>query len=620
MNHINQDFDPVKKDETGKIAKRMIWTTKSIERALQGIEEGRKLTANPFYEGNTKLLKADLVYKRTDEEIAEWKKCANDIIYFAEKYCKILTPTGIDHVKLRDYQEKYLQHLIDNRLSVYLAARQVGKTVTTGIYLLHYICFHVDSNTLIVGNKKATSVEILDKVKKIFLELPMWLKPGCLAWNYGNVVFDNGCRIQTEAMTKNSGIGQTLSVLVWDEAAHCPPNIMEEFFENIAPTVIAQNARFIISSTQHGRNLFYRIYTAAANNESDYHAFKTDWYEVPEWNPEKQCWEKRDENWHQRQVANYGSEEAFNRQFGTNFDISSNTLIAQTVLQKKRTELIQFVQKDMLGVLYSDKYYWKPNYDPMTQLKKDYIVATIDLAEGLSGDHDNTICCFNKIKAGGKTECVGYFKSNDISREQYAYSLLQVFANFCNPIRLLISFEKNTYGDLFIQHIMDYVNGNELLAMKFDLGCFVKYYNETGTKWVYGIKLNHNNKYTHCILFKEDYERNKVVNDSVAFMDELENFSEQGNGCFKASYGHDDLVMAQMQIEFVKETLQWKMMVSEIVDEEENKTKQVEEEETIYNPFESIYDEYYSQIEQDIQDIQDIHSNQSRLQRYTGMF
>ena len=48
-------FNPVKEDESGKMAKRMIWSSESIDIALKGIEQGRRLIANPFYENNTKL-------------------------------------------------------------------------------------------------------------------------------------------------------------------------------------------------------------------------------------------------------------------------------------------------------------------------------------------------------------------------------------------------------------------------------------------------------------------------------------------------------------------------------------------------------------------------------------
>lgn len=129
MTNNKQEFNPIKEDKDGVIAKRMVWTTNTIDLAIKGLEDGRKLVANPFYENNTKLLKGDLVFQRTDEEIAEWKKCAKDIIYFVNKYCKLMTPQGIKNVTLRDYQENYLKHLMDNRLSIYLACRQCGKCV-----------------------------------------------------------------------------------------------------------------------------------------------------------------------------------------------------------------------------------------------------------------------------------------------------------------------------------------------------------------------------------------------------------------------------------------------------------------------------------------------------------
>lgn len=126
----NADFNPVKEDLSGVQAKRVIWSSRALDLAFEGIKQGRKLVANPFYENNTKLLKGDLVFDRTQEEIQEWLRCKNDIIYFVEKYCKLMTPEGIKNVKLRDYQVNYLRHLMDHRLSIYLACRQCGKCVT----------------------------------------------------------------------------------------------------------------------------------------------------------------------------------------------------------------------------------------------------------------------------------------------------------------------------------------------------------------------------------------------------------------------------------------------------------------------------------------------------------
>lgn len=146
------NFNPVKEEKEGVKAKRVIWSTKSLDLALRGIEQGKKLVANPFYENNTKLLKGDLVFQRTQEEIEEWLRCKNDIIYFVEKYCKLMTPEGIKNVKMRDYQKRYLNHLMDNRLSIYLACRQCGKCVS----FLQTIDVQLDINNF------------ADKLKKYF--------------------------------------------------------------------------------------------------------------------------------------------------------------------------------------------------------------------------------------------------------------------------------------------------------------------------------------------------------------------------------------------------------------------------------------------------------------------
>lgn len=123
-------YNPIKEEKDGQVARRQIWSTQSLDMAFEGLKQGKKLWANPFYEGNTKLLKADLNFQRTPEEEEEFIRCMNDILYFANKYCKLMTPEGIKTIKLRDYQERYLKHLQNNRLSIYLACRQCGKCLS----------------------------------------------------------------------------------------------------------------------------------------------------------------------------------------------------------------------------------------------------------------------------------------------------------------------------------------------------------------------------------------------------------------------------------------------------------------------------------------------------------
>lgn len=456
-------------------------------------------------------------------------------------------------------------------------------TTTSAIFMLHYICFNFDKNALVLGQKRKTAIEILDKCKKIYIELPFFLRAGIYKWNENEIVLDNGCRIMAEATTINSGISYTFHCVLSDEFAHIPPNIMDKFYNNLFPTITAGKARFMITSTQNGYNLFYTLYNNAVNGENEYKPFKIDWYQVPEWNPETKTWEKRDEKWRQAQIANYGSEEAFNAQFGTDFDVTSNTLIAKGSINEHRQSVKHFISKDLPGVTLSDKYFWDPDYDPIENLKKDYIVITCDIAEGIKKDY--TVFLINRMIEPGspKTECIGFFKSNTNERLECALSLQLLTCLHCNINNFLISIEWNTYGELFLKSLYENMDNHPIISTKFDPFSIVKYYNETGSRYINGIKITAGNKTAHCLMFKSAYEKNIAINNSAQFMNELEKFVNNGNNSYSASFGHDDMIMAQVQLEFVKETLQYKLLRSEF-----ESRSNIKEDDIYYNPYDSM--------------------------------
>lgn len=124
---FSYEYNPVKEIKGGVEASKVVWSTKSLNAAVDALTKGLPLKANPFCGTNTKLLKPDLVYKRTEEEVEDYIKCMQDPLYFAEK-CFLMTPKGLQPVKMRDYQKEYLTNLKENRFNILLACRQAGKT------------------------------------------------------------------------------------------------------------------------------------------------------------------------------------------------------------------------------------------------------------------------------------------------------------------------------------------------------------------------------------------------------------------------------------------------------------------------------------------------------------
>jgi len=275
-----------KNDEERKI----VFTSKLVEEITSNIHNGfiPKRYQNPWFKSEIGIRRSGIVFKMTEEEQAEYIKCALDIEYFAEKYCKIKKEDGtISDFKLRDYQREIFRNFKNYRFNILMASRQIGKTVTTAIFILHYVIFNNDKNVMMVANKNDTTIEILDKMKSIYVLLPFFIKPGVKNWNTKSVIFENGCRIKTAARTKSPAIGFTIDFLYLDEFAHIPSNIIEPYYTAVYPTVTAiTNSKIVITSTPNGMNLFYKLVTDAERPYGDplkneYKLTKVYWYQVP---------------------------------------------------------------------------------------------------------------------------------------------------------------------------------------------------------------------------------------------------------------------------------------------------------------------------------------------------
>lgn len=165
---FSYEFDPVKEQKGNEQAQSVIWSTKSLNMAVDAITKGLPLKVNPFIGPNTKLLKPELVFKRTEEEIEDYIHCMQDICHFAEK-CHVMTPEGLRKIKLRDYQIKYLKHLENNRFSIYLACRQCGKCNLLIINVLVKL-----PKNLTIFNKLINKYDYIDLNDYIVIYIPLF--------------------------------------------------------------------------------------------------------------------------------------------------------------------------------------------------------------------------------------------------------------------------------------------------------------------------------------------------------------------------------------------------------------------------------------------------------------
>lgn len=566
----------IPKEQDQSTTDRLVWSTKKIQDLEIALDQGYKPGVKmPFYEGKQFLKRGNIVFEYTDEEIQELARCAADIVYFAEKYAVVLTDEGIQQVKLRDYQKDMLRNFQNNRFNICLAARQMGKTVMASIFNAWFLTFSTDKNTLLLANKSDTTKEIIDKAKVVIENLPFFMKPGITKYDVMNVKCDNGSRLVGQSTTAKAGIGFTIHLLFLDEFAHIHPTIVDTFYENVYPTLSASKvSRIIITSTPNGFNKFYKIYTAAERGDNEYVPIRIDWWQHPD----------RDDNWYKRELANLGSTEAFNRQYGNEFVSSSNLLLDPGSMKKMRSKMKDYVHHDFDEFIDNqietkDFLTWHPEFDIDTLKDKDkYWLLTVDIAEGNGGDY--SIINIFRVDPMSKKEIentttpgamydffkltqVGTFRSNEHIIEDFAKCLYLISCGLLYNENTKMIIEYNTYGAVLLNYLKTVFprtnDFDEEMVLRFK-----HRHDSRGLK--HGIKVKNDNKPIFCQNFKSLYENNRIGVSNTETVTEISLFGTLPNGRYGAQMGHDDLAMSSILATEYFNTTAYADSVEELLD------------------------------------------------------
>jgi hypothetical protein len=106
------------------------------------------------------------------------------------------------------------------------------------------------------------------------------------------------------------------------------------------------------------------------------------------------------------------------------------------------------------------------------------------------------------------------------------------------------------------------------------------------SKTIPGIRWSAMTKRTGCALLKMSLESGETQLYDIVQIGELENFEDKnGNGSYKASYGHDDMMMTLVQIPMLKQTARFKDFMEEINERQTIYTKKNLLSEQYNNPY-----------------------------------
>ena len=447
----------------------------------------------------------------TQDHLTEIQKCSEDLFYFVRNYCRIITPFGVNFPEFRQYQIDFLKSLSAVGDNVSSIPRQSGKSVTVGLYTLHYALFNKDKYVGICGNSLGLAREVLDKIKKIFVELPIWLQQGLVAWNKTYIEFENGTKIMTAAANEDAFRGYSINLLIVDECAYI--DNWQSFSDAVFPAQAALvDKKKIMISTPNGMNSWYHIVQSAKREGSAYNYFTMDWRDVPRYSPVDGS-RIDPEDFKMSEISTNGRQ-----YFAQNYELaflgSSNTLIESTALQNL---IPQDEDQIIFNSLFSGLRIFEKPIDGHS-----YIIGVDPAKEGIDKTAiqvlDVTVLPFKQVACANLDDSYLTIPAKLFDLGQYYnWAMVVVENNIDNSIVDNLSFNYEYEGEIFRER------GKNLLGFR------------TTTK----------TKKQMLSLLKKLIEEDKFKIADKATIDELFVFVQQKNGSFSAQDGyHDDLVMA----------------------------------------------------------------------------
>lgn len=460
---------------------------------------------------NDLIKKPNVETEFTHEQIIEMFKCKRDPIYFMKTYMKVINPKlGAVPFLMFPYQERAVDAFLNNRWCSVLAGRQLGKTTVIAAYLLWFACFNFDKYVLVASKDNDAAIDVMDRIRYGYEELPMWLKPGCLYFNRHEIVFDNKSAIKSSATTENTGRGRSIALLMLDELAFVKREIQQAMWTSLAPT-LSTGGQCIISSTPNGdQDLFAEIWRESnTNGESKVGAngffpVRVEWDEHPD----------RDEQYRRDMIAKIGSD-MWEQEYECKFLSSDPMLIKSSIANA-------LVARPVLTEDNGFKFYY--NIDPTRM----YFVS-LDVAEGLGKDY-SVIEVFDKATMSQVAE----FRSNTTSEaglyDKLKWILKKILATIDrsgNRPEIYWSFENNSCGKVIstlYYNDDDFPEGADLVTVGAKLG----------------MNTNVSTKKEACLAFKKLIEGYGLMSvSSQDLINEIKNFHQRGSS-YEAKKGSTD--------------------------------------------------------------------------------
>jgi len=350
------------------------------------------------------------------DQLEEYQKCVNNILYWTAHYVKIIDSTSkqIINYQMWPHLVEFIRDCYRYDQLICLKSKQVGVSWTIALVSLHD-CYSTGANVLEFSKGQDEASDLLEKSHFIYKQLPPFLrlKPdheGTLLLSFT----DTDSRIKALPSTKDAGIGETASRVWMDE--HEFHDFARENYGHVRATVDAGANLGIVSTVDPERidTNFKSLWYGAKAGTNNLHPIFLGAKVRPGRTDEVLAHIQRDYSLEWQFRANYPmtEEDALSPVAGRSFfdkDRLHAMLLECTDPIETRQGCIHIYHKPKLGVYY---------------------MAGVDAAEGAGGDYQ---VLWIEGQEGMQRELCAVIHSNDIRIDTFAYMSQQLLNDYFKP-------------------------------------------------------------------------------------------------------------------------------------------------------------------------------------------
>jgi len=349
-----------------------------------------------------------------EEQISEKLDISDPLKFF--EHVKILDATTNQIIKYEmwPHLKEFIKAVFEYPQIVVLKSKQIGISWTLAALAILW-CYKTGANVIMISKGENEAAELLRKAKFIYDQLPPYLQMTILNAGAYTLSFKNKqSRIHTLPSTTSAGVGETASLVIWDENEF-HPNAPENW-AHLKPTIDA-GAKGIAVSTADPTSIdshFKRLWRNARSGDNNFHPIFIGWDAVP----------NRDDEWLERVKRDYDMEWQFRANYPSTEEDALSPILGRTVfdgtsLQRMQQDAIK-EEEIRQGVIH---IFRRPKVG--TQY-----MAGIDMAEGRGGDYS---VLWIEGKDGLGRELVALIHSNHVLPDTFAFMSYELLKEYFSP-------------------------------------------------------------------------------------------------------------------------------------------------------------------------------------------